>query len=106
MSGGLGDRITRFLQKQQMTQKDLAEKAGVTEAAISHYIKGDRSPRAVVLGRIADALEVSLEDLMNDGESSDNTGEIRYAIRLLGRNAAHMTEEDKMKIAKILLSDR
>ena len=45
----LGERIKEYLEKNGMSQKELAEKTGCTEAAISHYIRGDRTPRASVL---------------------------------------------------------
>ena len=52
----MGNRMKELLEKKNMSQRDLAEKAGCTEAAISHYIKGDRVPRASVLTKIAVAL--------------------------------------------------
>ena len=39
-----GERIKTLLKEEKMTQKQLAELSGVTESALSHYIKGDRIP--------------------------------------------------------------
>lgn len=54
----IGVRIKSLLDKKGLTQKELANAVGCTEAAISHYIKGDRVPRASVLSKIAIALDI------------------------------------------------
>lgn len=95
----MGERIKEMLEKQNMSQKELAEKVGCTEAAISHYIKGDRVPRAIVITNIAAALKTTAEYLV----SGENNGEEIVQIeRLLARNASKMSMEDKMRIIKIL----
>ena len=55
----MGERIKEMLEKQNMSQKELAEKVGCTEAAISHYIKGDRVPRAIVVVEAMAALVIA-----------------------------------------------
>lgn len=42
----VGERIRTLLEKKGMTQKQLAHAAGCTEAAVSHYVKGDRTTRS------------------------------------------------------------
>ena len=98
-------RLEELLKVRRMTQKELAEKAKVTEAAVSHYIKGDRTPRSSVLARIAIALDTSLEYLLEVVPQSD-VDEIGYAIRLIARNADKMTAAEKREIVNILLCDR
>lgn len=46
-----GERIKTLLKEEKMTQKQLAELSGVTESALSHYIKGDRIPSGVKTGK-------------------------------------------------------
>lgn len=46
------------------TQKDLADKAGVSKASISSYESQRRVPTLETATRIADALDASLDDLM------------------------------------------
>ena len=59
MAGTFGERLSELIKMRNYSQKALAMKAGVTEAAMSHYVKGDRYPRASVLARIADALNIN-----------------------------------------------
>ena len=47
----IGERIKALLNEKKMTQRQLAELSGVTESAISHYIKGDRIPSGVETGK-------------------------------------------------------
>jgi transcriptional regulator with XRE-family HTH domain len=98
----LSVKLEELLKKSGMTQKELAEKAEVTEAAISHYIKGDRTPRSSVLSRIATVLNTTSDYLM-EGVPQDHISEIGYAKRLIARNVDQMTNAEKKEILSILL---
>ena len=104
MADTFNERLALLLQQKNMTQKDLAARAGVTEAAISHYLKGDRTPRASVLTRIAEALGSTTDYLMG-GAEVDSIGELNYAKRLFARNVHQMSKEEKMDIINILMSE-
>lgn len=101
-SNTFGQRLEQLLNERRMTQKDLAQKAGVTEAAMSHYIKGDRIPRSSVLARIANALNTSSEFLM-EGIPQNHLAEIGLAKRLIARNVSQMSPSQKREIVSILL---
>lgn len=96
------ERLRDLLNKQGMTQRKLAEEVGCTEAAISHYVKGDRVPRARVLARIAATLQTTSDYLM-EGILQDTESELGYAKKLLARNAEKMSREDKLEIINILM---
>lgn len=55
----IGQRIKKVLDNQGMTQKELAEKSGITEVAISRYVHDKRIPQTLVLIDICDTLHVS-----------------------------------------------
>lgn len=100
----LNERLAKLLQGKNITQKELASKAGVTEAAVSHYLKGDRVPRASVLARIAQALGTTVDYLVS-GNEEEQENEIQYAQRLIARNVYQMSKEEKMEIIRILMAD-
>ena len=104
MEGTFNERLSQLLKQRQMTQKRLADKAGVTEAAMSHYLKGDRTPRASVLGRIATVLGTTTDYLLT-GNDTDSANEVIYAKRLIARNAHQLSREDKLEIMSILISE-
>ncbi len=98
----IGTRIAGLLEKKKMTQKQLSRKAGITEAAISHYINETRVPRASVLMKIATALDTTTDYLL-EGITPDAMEELGYAKKLIARNAKQMTTKDKTDILKILM---
>ena len=60
----IGDRISRILEEKGITQRELAEKAVITEVSLSRYINGGRMPKGDVIVRISNALGVSCDYLM------------------------------------------
>lgn len=101
----LGKRMNELLVNRHMTQKELAQKAGITEAAVSHYIKGDRIPRSSVLSKIAMVLDTTSEFLL-EGVPQNSADELLFAKRLLARNVDQMSIAEKREIINILLGDK
>jgi len=99
-----GNRISALIKEKKISQKELAIKAGVTESAMSHYVRGDRVPRASVLARIATSLGTTSDYLMN-GTAINTDDELKLAKRLIARNLSYMSREEKMEIVGILLGD-
>lgn len=58
-------KLVAELTKQDMTQKDLAKKSGVSRATIN-YIKCGKSCREDIGLKIAKALNVKVQDLLED----------------------------------------
>lgn len=63
--------VTRFgmllkdlREKRSLSQADLADKAGLTHVAVGDWERGKRNPRRVNVEAIAEALEVSPDDLL------------------------------------------
>ncbi len=104
MKGTLGERLSDMISVRGITQKELAAKSEVTEASMSHYIKGDRTPRASVLGKIAEALGTTTDYLLY-GDATNSKEEIAYARRLIARNVSDMSKEDKMSIMSVLFDE-
>ena len=53
-----GEEIRAARKRKGLTQKQLAEKMGVTETYISQYERGLRQPKPETVKRIADALGI------------------------------------------------
>lgn len=66
----LRQRIQMARLEKGLNQNQLAEKAGITPAAISQIEKGNRVPTIPVLHRIASVLEVSLDYLSGKTDNS------------------------------------
>ena len=96
------ERLKESLVKKGMSQRELADAIGCTEAAVSHYLKGDRIPRTSVLTKIALTLGTTADYLM-EGVPVDSTSELAYAKKLIARNADQMSNSDKKEIIALLM---
>ena len=59
------NNLKKLLTDKNMTQKELSEITGITESAISRYTKENRIPRGDNLIKIARALNVQMEDILD-----------------------------------------
>ena len=61
---GLSEALRRLVKQSILSQKEIAERAGVLESSLSKYISGDNNPGLGALGRIVeDGLGLTLLDL-------------------------------------------
>ncbi len=60
----LGKRIADARHDSGLTQKDLADKVGVTAQAVSKWERGNACPDIAILDEVADALGVSVTSLL------------------------------------------
>ena len=96
----IGDRILSLLKQSGYSQKELASMVGVTEAAMSRYLKNEREPKIEVVANLATALNTTVDYLIS-GRSESNTFDEVY--HLVSRSTVTMTPDEKMKVMKLLL---
>ena len=91
------DKIIKLLKQNNMTQKDLSKVTGITESAISRYVKGDRLPRGENLIKLAQALKTAPELLINE-----DMNYVEIIKELIARNAKNFTDNEKLDIIMVL----
>lgn len=64
----IAERIRLTRQQKNISQKELADKAGINLKSLSRYELGTSVPPADALKAIADALGVSADHLLSDGQ--------------------------------------
>lgn len=69
------ERLVQLRKARGMSQEELAEKVGVSRQAVSKWETGDAQPDYVKLMALADALEVSLDDLCGRAAPSAPAGQ-------------------------------
>lgn len=89
--GSLGNKIKYLREKQNITQKEFAQKIGVSNVVLSRYETDERKPDYDTLQRIAEYFEVSIDYLLGRTNNSASTSK---AIELL--------DKDEKDIAKRL----
>ena len=57
--------IRAYRQKQRFTQKELAEKTGLSVLTIFRYEAGEREPRASDIRKLCEALSITEDELLN-----------------------------------------
>lgn len=95
MTDTLGDRLAMLRAQKDMTQRDLAEKTEVSWSQISRYESGHAIPRLRTLLKLAEALDVSVDELNGGAHSSDSGREITIML----------TPEEEKKIEELATSE-
>ena len=90
---GFAYRLGACLNASGMTQRQQAEAAGITEAAVSKYLSGERVPRSVTVGALARALGVSVAALLDEPAADGDS--VPEAVSVIARNARSLTDEQK-----------
>ena len=73
MAASLARNIANTRRAAGVTQEELAEKVGVFRQTVSDWERGDATPDLANAQRLARALEVSLDELMNFDGETENT---------------------------------
>jgi len=82
MENKIPSRLKQLRNRKKLTLQQLAEIAGCTKSYISQLEKGTSSPSVSMLGRLAEALEIPVADLVRDeGEEGQGNWHLRKADR-------------------------
>lgn len=91
-----GDMIRKYRKEKGLTQKQLGDLCGIADSNIRKYESGKQNPKIKTLQRIADALSISIYDLMEfdeDYSKSDKMRMVKYLNQLeSGINCIEMSE--------------
>ena len=88
LSKTIGTRIREKREKAGISQKDLAEKVGVTPSAINQYENGTKKPSTDILAKIAVEIDTSSDYLLGIIQEDDE-------ISINFREFEKLTERDK-----------
>lgn len=104
MSMTIGERLKRIIRMRGMTQKQLAEKAGIPEPSLSQYLRGKRIPRTKTIQKICDALSISpLILVCCENTTSPNIKKLIKPTNLEKlRSVIHIFDEDVITEDKVI----
>jgi len=92
MSQQFTDRLRKARKAKQLSQTELAERAGLQPSAISHFETGRRAPSFDNLKRLADALSASLDYLLGREDQPKAAGP---KVQQFFRHFEQMSERDQ-----------
>jgi len=96
MTEVFGERLRKTREDKGLSQSELAEKTGLQPSAISHFESARRSPSFDNLKRLADALSVSVDSLLNRQPVPGAAGPVPEQ---LFRNFERLSAEDQTTLA-------
>ena len=79
----IGKTIAFFRKKKGMTQSELAEKMHVTDKAVSKWERDLSYPDVNTIAKLADILEVSVEELLNAKKYEYQNTKIKAMVNLV-----------------------
>lgn len=84
-------RLSQTIMDRKMTLTDLAVKTGISKPSLSMYMSGDNVPRPEYMTRLAKALDVE-EDWLIEMEEKKNLCNLKVdeAAKLMGRNGQYI----------------
>ena len=87
----VGSNVLFYLKEKNMTQVDLANGLGASKQVVNKIIKGKKAIKTQELVAISNFLHVSVEELINDKNSVEETG--LEAVHLYGKIENHETAD-------------
>jgi len=98
-----GKRLTAAREVKELTKEKLGKIVGIHHSQIGRYEKGEASPSAEVLKKMANALNVSADYLMN-GSTSDLAAENIQDKTLINQfnRIIELSEENKTVVSKLI----
>ena len=99
----IAQNITDYMQKRNLTQQDVADAVGVTQATVSNWCLGIKSPRMNKIDKLCELFGCKRSELLDVAKPKDDDTEIHnYAqelkdnpkYRLLMKTARELNEED------------
>lgn len=93
MPGNLGANLGRLRESRNWTQGTLAQAAGIPRSTVTHMESGSGNPSLLNLLRVAQALSVSVEELLSRP---------RPRVKQVRRGEIPEVTRDKVKVRKLL----
>ena len=84
----IGNLIKQIRKDHNLTQKDLADKLGVTFQAVSKWENGKNIPDIAVLKQISDMFNINIDDILNGNKKIQEKKKIRKRNIIIGLIAA------------------
>jgi transcriptional regulator with XRE-family HTH domain len=106
-STGFGARLAELRRARSITQVQLAQAAGTTQRAISYYENEAGYPPVDAIIRLAEALEVSADELLGLKNGKAKKGEEEPQVKRLWkkfRQVADLPEKDQRAVIRLINS--
>lgn len=97
----LGERISWLRKQRGWTQSEFAEKIGVHARHVTRIERDKMKPTATTLGRLAEACEISLDDLLAESGRGPDTIADSQLLRTF-HQAQELDGDDKAMVVRLI----
>ena len=94
----LQENLNYYIRNSQMSQKDIAEKLGVSKGAITNWLNGSNSPNMEVLANLCVLLGVKMSEMLSDRSSTSDLSENE---KKLLDNFKQLNEKGQNKLVRV-----
>lgn len=102
VDSGFGSRLSVMRKAKRLSQAKFAEKIGATQRMVSNYERSHGRPRADLVGKMAKALGVSMEDLLIPREARRRMEREKNILLDKLRRAEELTTKERETARKII----
>jgi len=94
----LQENLNYYIKKSQMSQKEIAEKIGVSKGAITNWLNGSNSPNMEVLANLCLLLGVKMSEMLSDKSS---ISDLSINEKKLLNNFKQLNEKGQNKLVRV-----
>lgn len=95
------EKVLSLMQQQNISQKQLAQRSGISESSISRYLHADKRPRMDIVVNIANALHVETTYLLDDNDATDSA--FNSIATAIARKGNELTPEERNQLIMLIL---
>ncbi|WP_162012537.1 XRE family transcriptional regulator [Streptococcus sp. S784/96/1] len=96
----IGNKIKEYRKIQGLTQKELAEKVGMGDTTIANYEKGFRTPKKNTLFKLANAFDISIDDLFPPIEKTTPPHTSDSLVTAINDKVTQLTTERRKNVLR------
>lgn len=99
---GFGSRLAEIRKRRGLTQGELGKALGASKRVVAYYERADAQPPGAMLGELAAALRVSIEELLGTRPVADKTHPKTARLLKRLRRVEELPPADQRAILKML----
>ncbi len=100
------NRVKKLMERDNLSQRELAVRSGISESSISRYLSGELKPRMDILANIAKVFGVTTSYLMGEERISKDIDAYEETLCVVTRNKTKLNDQQKAKLVKILFGGK
>ena len=100
------ERVKTLMERDGISQKELANLSGISEASVSRYLSGDLKPRMDILTNIAKVFNVSTSYLVGEEDKLIQSDAYEETLCIVTRNKSKLNDAQKAELIKVLFGGK